>query len=480
VTAQPPAYVLNDLEGSEASSQLSDKAQTARLCNSCSGRPWRSFGVVPAAWLGHIASIGIIYSFGILLPAFQAEWPYASAGDLGILGSALTGCFFGSSIIVSKIMVRVGHNRAALFGACLIAAGWLAVFPAQKHWQAYPGICLLGVGLNFVWTPGLALLPAHFPMNKATVSGIAVTGSGFGSLFWSWTIKTLLAEVGLRTAILVIAAVNAGMALVAAAGYAPVPQQPTSVSEIQDGRISNSNKAAEASGKEGADLEADGSEQSVDGLKLEPVAPMLVEHVVPLSKDPVYYGVCFAAFLCTLGFMSPFTHVAAFASELGCGEDAGAGAYMVFGVFSILGRLLAGPLGDRFGALIVWASFLPFCAGALLWLGMATTCGQISASMGAYGLFSGPVIALLAPLLVELFGLTRLPVALGPLLLANGFGSMLAPAIAGHMRDFSGSYTVSFMIASACILSASFVSLFVRSLHSRRHQCAKSTPTFIK
>ena len=33
---------------------------------------------------------------------------------------------------------------------------------------------------------------------------------------------------------------------------------------------------------------------------------------------------------------------------MGCGPDTAASAYSMFGVFSIVGRFAAGPLGDRF------------------------------------------------------------------------------------------------------------------------------------
>lgn len=454
----------------------------APLARKRSGRNWTSLAVVPAAWFGHVAALGIVYSFGVLVPAMLEEWPYSTAGELGLLGSALTGAFFGVSILVGKAVVRVGHRRAALFGACLVMTGWLMVFFAQRPWQAYPGIAVLGFGLNFVWAPGLALLPAHFPNNKATASGIAVTGSGFGSLFWSWTMSTLIEEFGLKTTILILAALNGSFSFMAACGYAPVPRKPETASVVQEGAMIRDDKSPQAPntqmvGKAHIDVETPENHSPIEELKPKPEMSTEVDRVVPLSRDPVYYALCLATFSSCLGFMAPFTHVATYSTELGCGDDVGASAYMVFGAFSIIGRLLAGPLGDRFGALVVWASGMPLCAGALLWLGFATSCNHILGSMSLFGLFSGPVIALMAPLLVELFGLARLPLALGPILQMNGLASMLAPAIAGHARDWTSSYTISFTLASAFMFNASGIMVLVRSLHSRRHECTKPVPS---
>jgi len=188
----------------------------------------------------------------------------------------------------------------------------------------------------------------------------------------------------------------------------------------------------------------------------------------------VFLMLCLASFTSCLGFFAPFTHAAAFAEEIGCTEETGTQAFMMFGALSIVGRLVAGPLGDRFGALVVWPSGILACAGTILWLGNAPSCDHIIFSMGALGLASGPVIALLGPLLVELFGMERLPLALGPMFFMNGIGGMLSPAIAGFIMDVAGNYRASFVVASIFLLLASFGMLIVRCLHSRQRASSAS------
>jgi len=148
---------------------------------------------------------------------------------------------------------------------------------------------------------------------------------------------------------------------------------------------------------------------------------------------------------------------------------------MLFGVFSIIGRLLAGPLADRFGALVVWPSGLVSSAAMLLWLASARNCNNITYSMAALGLASGPVIALVVPLLVELFGMKRLPLALGPMMLINGIGGFFSPATAGFIRDLTDSYRIAFACCSIFQVLAGLIMLIVKVLHCRRQESKPSS-----
>jgi len=415
------------------------------------GRPWSSYLVVPAAWLGHIVSLGIVYSFGVLVPAFQEEWPDATAGDMGFLGSFLTGIFLGSSFIAGLLVLRLGHRCVGVLGGCLAIAGWLAVSAARKPWQAYPGLAVLGTGLNFAWSPGLSLLPPHFPSRKATVSGIAVTGSGVGTLMWSYVNRALVESLGLHTTLFILAGVNSGLIFIAAAGFSPVP--------AAKNRTNHPTESAET-----ISAVEDGEQvKSQEDVKIMPPATSQ-----SLFKDPIFGVLCIATLFSCLGFFAPFTHAAAFAEELSCNEDTGRGAFMLFGVFSIIGRLLAGPLADRFGALVVWPSGLISCAAALVWLASAPNCNNITYSMGALGLASGPMIAVQAPLLVDLFGMERLTLALGPLNFTNGIASFLSPAIAGFTRELTNSYRFSFVCAGIFESLAASTMLIVILLKYRR------------
>jgi len=423
----------------------------SEMIAACAGRPWSSYLVVPAAWLGHIVSLGIVYSFGVLVPAFQEEWPDATAGDMGFLGSFLTGIFLGSSFIAGVLVLRLGHRCVGVLGGCLAIAGWLAVSAARKPWQAYPGLAVLGTGLNFAWSPGLSLLPPHFPSRKATVSGIAVTGSGVGTLVWSYVNRALVESLGLHTTLSILAGVNSGLIFIAAAGFSPVPSAKS--------RTNHPTESAETVSA----VEYGEQVKSQEDAKIMPSATSQ-----SLFRDPIFGVLCIATLFSCLGFFAPFTHAAAFAEQLSCNEDTGRGAFMLFGVFSIIGRLLAGPLADRFGALVVWPFGLISCAAMLLWLGSAPNCDNITYSMAALGLASGPVIALVAPLLVELFGMERLPLALGPMMLTNGIGGFFSPAIAGFIRDLTDSYRIAFACCSIFMFLAGSIMLIVKLLHCRR------------
>lgn len=185
----------------------------------------------------------------------------------------------------------------------------------------------------------------------------------------------------------------------------------------------------------------------------------------PFRKDPIFILLGLTTFLGTLGFFSPFVHLANYANELGCSEHVSGFAYTLYGVLSIVGRLMAGPLGDRFGALRIWACGIAGVGASFLLLSLGPTCSFVPMGMASMGVMSGPVIALFAPLMVQLFGLERLPMALGTVLMYNGLAGFCSPAFAGFIRDVSGSYRYSWAASSGEAFMASVICLVINYMH---------------
>lgn len=121
-----------------------------------------AYHVVFAVWLSMIVSVSNVYTFGVFLPSFQAEWPGASKADLGLCGSFFLGAFLGGGLVSGRTIPRFGHQRCAFFGALGIAAAWACCSLAMAPWQLYLPLAVLGLSSNHLWAGGMALIPAHF------------------------------------------------------------------------------------------------------------------------------------------------------------------------------------------------------------------------------------------------------------------------------------------------------------------------------
>jgi MFS family permease len=127
--------------------------------------------------------------------------------------------------------------------------------------------------------------------------------------------------------------------------------------------------------------------------------------------------------------------------------------------FSIGGRLLIGWLADRFSKkYVMLLTYLLVAAGIpLLFLGTSTVALYVSAAIFGIGLGGDYMIIPLVT--AEIFGLEILGRLLGVLLAAGAIADAAAPWLIGHLRDATGSYSVSCIVLVALALLGGLVVL---------------------
>merc|ERR1719478_805389 len=81
------------------------------------------------------------------------------------------------------------------------------------------------------------------------------------------------------------------------------------------------------------------------------------------------------------------------------------------------------------------------------------------------GAFSGPLIAMAAPMMAEVFGIMRLPEVIGYSFFFMGFAAMLAPTFAGAVRDLTGDFRMGFVVCGLFCIVGSLLMLIARKLH---------------
>eukprot|EP00929_Paragymnodinium_shiwhaense_P000245 TRINITY_DN100497_c0_g1_i1.p1 TRINITY_DN100497_c0_g1~~TRINITY_DN100497_c0_g1_i1.p1 ORF type:complete len:449 (-),score=94.86 TRINITY_DN100497_c0_g1_i1:128-1474(-) len=404
--------------------------------------------VVASSLVSHILTLGFIYSFGIFLPGIMEEFD-VEKGAASTIPSVLLLLFTAGGIVTGKLMPRLGQRRMGLLGVLLIVVGLNIAAFSVELWMMYSTI-ITGFGLNFLWMSGLTNIPLHFDAKtRAGASALAVTGSGFGVITFSSVLPPLLEEYGLRDSLRIVSAIIGVSGALCASAYLPPPPPQA-----------DSSPAA---------LASPGS----------PASPASQTAEVPLAKDRVFQVLTVALITGTLGFFMPFAHLASHCQELGLADDAYSLAYQMFGIFSIVGRLSAGILALKMPPLNVWIGGMMAVGALLFGLAMATTGTQIAAVMALYGIGSGPMIALFMPVLADLFGVHRVPMALGMTMLFNGMASFAGPIVAGFVADATGSYEASFCIGGAgCFLAV--LQLFVLKVMLCKRDAARAVEAAAK
>jgi MFS family permease len=111
---------------------------------------------------------------------------------------------------------------------------------------------------------------------------------------------------------------------------------------------------------------------------------------------------------------------------------------------SLVGRVLAGELADRFGPKRVMLLVYLLVTGALAILAFGATGSSIYAFALLFGLGLGGEYLIIPLVAAELFGAAALGSVMGIVLTLDGVAEALVPTVVARLRDATGSYTLSF------------------------------------
>ncbi|XP_011306062.1 monocarboxylate transporter 12-B [Fopius arisanus] len=164
------------------------------------------WAVVFASFMIHIVTDGVTYSFGV----FHVELRnYFGAGDgaTAWIASILVGITLCSGPIASIFVNKYGCRMVTIVGAilssiCLLMSHW-----AQSIIILYFTIGLgTGLGFGLIYLPAIVSVTCYFEKLRSFATGIAVCGSGLGTLVFAPFIEYLIVEYGWRGAMLITSA----------------------------------------------------------------------------------------------------------------------------------------------------------------------------------------------------------------------------------------------------------------------------------
>lgn len=170
---------------------------------------------------------------------------------------------------------------------------------------------------------------------------------------------------------------------------------------------------------------------------------------------------CFAMTFGSFGYMLPFLVQGAHAERLGVSADSAAMVYMLFGIFSIIGRIGAGVVAGWVNPLHVWSCALFLITVAVAVIGLATDAVGLAVGNVCLGIFSGPMIALLVPAMREIVTVGQLPEALVVVMLSQTVSALPGPVFAGWLADVTGSYRPGILMGAGSIFAAGITSIVV-------------------
>ncbi|MBW2268938.1 MAG: MFS transporter [Deltaproteobacteria bacterium] len=401
-----------------------------------STRPFLGWRVVAAAFTAQLLSNGCTFAvFGVFVVPLSQAFD-VSEGRFG-LGLSFTFLVMGAmGPLVGRWIDRGLARPLMLAGVVATGCGMLALSRAAELWQLAFAFCgIVGVGTAcFGPTPSMGLVANWFVRRRGLALGLTVAGATVATWIAPPVAAYLIDSVGWRAA---LAWFGAGALTIGIPVFwFCVVGRPESVGQRPDGDA----PLAEA-------VASPPAEEVATGSLLRDARLWLLS---------VGFGLVFTSPIVIVLVLVPF------GEQLGFSRQNAAFFFSAMAPFSLLGKVVFGALADRVPAhLGIWIVVL---GSALVW-------GLLYANP-SYGLFLGigalygVAIGAAGPLQGVIIGRCFGRAAFGRVYGIGGLATVpiiaAAPAIAGVLRDATGSYNAVFLFQIVVLLLGGALLAMVR------------------
>lgn len=343
----------------------------------------------------------------------EIQFAIAFSSGIGALTAPLTGWMID----------RFGARLVALPAFAGVAIGMLVAAQASSLTIFYLGFALaaiLGAGTNPVlWSKVVA---GNFDQARGTALGLALVGTALAALGLPLLVTVLVGPVGWSGALTVIGLIPLVISL------------PVAWFWLRTGA------GKPATGSAAGSSEPD---QSQPGLTLRQAASSY--------RFWVLLGSILAGYLAVSGVLAGLVPAL---TDRGISATMASAFAGIIGVAMIPGRVLIGFIIDRVWAPAVGCLILVLPALACLALQSASDPVVLFIACGLLGLAAGAELDLLAFLTSRYFGLAHFSKIYAVIYSALAAGSALAPGLFSKIREDTGSYDLSFLIAACLFLVA--------------------------
>jgi MFS family permease len=363
---------------------------------------WRA---VAAAFVGMAGGYGAITTIAVLIAPFEGEFGWLRS-DLSLAYTLLTlGAAFGG-LFAGRLADRLPTGPIAAIGAAIVGAG-LVLIGFQTRIEAIQGIYLtIGfLGFACLYAPLLTTVSLWFQRGLGLAIGLVTAGGAVGQALVPPLFQAMIAGMGWRAACMVL---GVGFVLTIAPAVLFLRKPPVRV-------VGSVGGAAPAW----------------------PVSPAIS---LPL--------LAFAALTCCILMGVPTVHLVAFAAGEGFDPAAATGLMSVLMLSGALGRIAAGPLVDRIGALASYALLSAVQTGTVYLFVIAGSGPLIYAVAAAYGLGFGGVMTASVCAVRAAVPARSVGSAMALVALLAWIGMGAGGYQAGLCFDRTGSYDLPFQLAA--------------------------------
>lgn len=378
--------------------------------------------IVAASFIIVLMNVGMYLTIGVFFKPISQDmgWTRAETALPISISTLVTGIMM---IIGGGLVDKYGPRRVAFIFSLITGIGYLLMSQLSSLWQLYLYYGLMiGTGAGLM-SPLLSLIPRWFSTGRTVLAGIISAGGGVGGLIMPLVANWLIASYKWQNAYLIMGVVYLVIVLIAVQFLRHRPVAETA------GMVSSAARPV-----------------AVDTVK--------DYYLREAIKSRNYWLVALMCFV--FGFVANTIniHSAPHATDIGVSPTAAAGLLSIMNGFSIIGSVVLGLMGDKFGNRRMMLITFAVEGAAMIWLTTITSLWMLNVFMIVYGIAFGSGLAQSAPLVARLFGTRSLGLILGTITFAQPVGASLGSFVPGVIYDATQGYFWAFIVAGILCLVA--------------------------
>ena len=374
--------------------------------------------VVAGAFVVLFVVYAIQFSFGTFVDDIVEDTGWSET-RLQLIFAIYIFSYSALSAVSGAFTDRYGPRRVVATGAIVLTAGYLIWAAAPNLWVAFIGLGLIApIGMSASWVPCNATVVRWFVERRGTALAITTSGGSVANIVAPPLTAILVEAYGWRTALASLASVGGAAMLLSSLWFR---RDPESIGLHPDGRLD------------------DGvSDTSSEGMT--PRAAM---------RTRTYWLILGMYALSFVVVFVPFVHINQFAIDLGVADVTAATVISSIGIGGLCGRLLSGPLSDRFGRKRLALAAFGLETVAFVGIAMANGLSLLYPTAILFGFAYGAGVTMLPALVGDYFGRAHAGAIVGRIFATAGSLAAIGPYVAQLLVDSSGSYRVAFILSGA-------------------------------
>lgn len=386
-------------------------------------RVYYGWVIAVACFLASVAVFGTTYAFGVFYDVFAGAFSGSTSLVAAVFG-VQTALLYTSGIVAGRVIARRGRRVVAAGSGVLLVAGlvWTAAARSFPELLAAYGV-VVATGLGGLYVVGYATLPAWFDRRRGVASILASAGLGLGLVVIPPGANAAIDAFGWRVAVLALAGFVAVLSILIVALLADDP----------------ADVGADTSVEFGADAATDGRGTADTTDEAAGGDVRAVVSSAPFVVTFVGWTLVFAPMFVVFG------HVVRHAEAVGVGRSTGVLAVAVVGVSTTAGRLVLGPVADRFGRPTTFAASAAVLGSAVVALSATTTATPFLVAIAVFALGYAGCGGLIGAVTADLFGSQALDTLFGVLSMSFALSGLLAPPLAGLWFERTGDYRLALL-----------------------------------